>query len=105
VSDDGLKLRPMSFDGVVYYDDWLVIWRGLSVGRILKQSGVAWGAPDWYWGINFGHRPQTGKARLAEASQSAALVADMKANTYEQWLALPSHPLRSNFFALRIAAA
>jgi hypothetical protein len=28
------------------------------------------------------------KARLANASATAALVADMKANTYEQWLAL-----------------
>ena len=28
------------------------------------------------------------KARLADASATAALAADMKANTYEQWLAL-----------------
>jgi hypothetical protein len=53
----------MTFEGITYDDDYLVIWRGLVVGRLLKQSGVAWGQPDWYWGINFGHRPQTGNMR------------------------------------------
>jgi len=65
VTDDGLKLRPMTFEGIRYDDDYHVMWRDLSVGRILKQSGVAWGQPDWYWGINFGQRPQGGDARGA----------------------------------------
>jgi len=40
---DQLTLREMTFEGIPYDDDWLVIWRGLAVGRILKQSGGAYG--------------------------------------------------------------
>lgn len=53
-----LTLGKMTFDGIPYDDDWLVIWRGLPIGRILKQSGVAYGQPDWWWGIDFDHGPQ-----------------------------------------------
>jgi hypothetical protein len=35
-----LTLRKTTIDGIAYDDDWLVMWRGLNIGRILKQSGV-----------------------------------------------------------------
>jgi hypothetical protein len=57
-NDEELKLRPMTFEGIRYDDDWLVIWRGLTVGRILKQSGISAGSPQWWWGVNFDQRPQ-----------------------------------------------
>lgn len=72
---DQLALRKMKFDGIEYDDDWLVIWRGISVGRILKQDGIPMGKPNWFWGINFDARPQTmdmrGMARDLEASKAA----------------------------------
>jgi hypothetical protein len=52
--DDQLILRKTTFgDGRVYPDDWQVFWRGLPIGRILKQSGVAYEKPDWFWSITF----------------------------------------------------
>ena len=56
---DQLALRKMRFDDIVYDDVYLVIWREVSVGRILKQSGIPMGNPAWFWGINFDARPQT----------------------------------------------
>jgi len=40
----------MTFGGIPYEDDWLVMWRGLNIGRILKQSGLTMGALTWFWG-------------------------------------------------------
>lgn len=70
-----LTLQKMTSDGIAYDDDWLVMWRDLTIGRILKQSGVAWGQPAWFWGINFDARPQTEQMRgmrrdLAECQQA-----------------------------------
>lgn len=48
----------MTFEGIAYEDDWLVMWRGLNIGRILKQSGVTKGVPAWFWGINVSGMPQ-----------------------------------------------
>lgn len=48
-----LTLRKMTFEGIPYEDDWLVIWRGVAVGRIIKQSGVAYGKPNWFWSITY----------------------------------------------------
>lgn len=53
-----LSLRTMSFDWIEYEDDWLVIWRGLPVGRILKQSGVIMSVANWFWGIHISGMPQ-----------------------------------------------
>jgi hypothetical protein len=55
---DQLTLRKMTFDGIPYDDDWLVMWRGLNIGRILKQSGVSMVVPNWFWGINVPGMPQ-----------------------------------------------
>jgi hypothetical protein len=65
--DEQLTLRKTTFgDGEVYPDDWLVFWRGLPVGRILKQPGVPYGRPNWWWGVNF---DQTTSSMRPEYSQ------------------------------------
>lgn len=56
---DQLSLRKMRFEDITYDDDYLVMWRGIAVGRILKQTGIPMGKPAWFWGINFDARPQT----------------------------------------------
>jgi len=58
VDAEQLTLRKMTFEGIPYEDDWLVMWRGLNIGRILKQSGVTMGVPSWFWGINVSGMPQ-----------------------------------------------
>jgi hypothetical protein len=55
---DHLTIKKTTFDGIAYDDDWLVMWRGLAIGRILKQSGVTMGVPAWFWGINMSGMPQ-----------------------------------------------
>ncbi|OYU87862.1 MAG: hypothetical protein CFE29_20780 [Bradyrhizobiaceae bacterium PARB1] len=63
MDDNRLTLHKMTIDGIPYDDDWLVMWRKLPIGRILRKSGVAWGQPGWWWGINFDGRPQTENMR------------------------------------------
>jgi hypothetical protein len=50
-----IALRPHLVDGVRQDDDYEVIWRGLAVGRILKQPGD----PHWWWGCNVYGLPAT----------------------------------------------
>jgi hypothetical protein len=58
MTDDQLILRKTTFgDGQTYPDDWQVFWRGLPIGRILKQPGVPYGRPNWWWGVNWDQRP------------------------------------------------
>jgi hypothetical protein len=33
-----------------YPDDYQVIWRGLPIGRIMKQSRVQFGKQEWWFG-------------------------------------------------------
>jgi hypothetical protein len=79
MNHDGLALRPMTFEDITYDDDYLVIWRGLPIGRILKQPGVAYGQPNWWWGIHFVQR-QTPDLRGVERDLDAC-----KARLREAW--------------------
>jgi PilZ domain-containing protein len=45
---ESVALRPTVIDGQRHEDDYEVIWRGLSIGRILKPPGE----PHWWWGCN-----------------------------------------------------
>jgi len=51
---ESIALRPTVADGQTVADDYEVIWRGMLIGRIMKQ-------PDgrhWWWGCNvYGHPP------------------------------------------------
>ncbi len=53
MTDEQLAHRKMTFEDIAYDDDWLVIWRGLAVGRISKQSGIAYVKPNWFWTITY----------------------------------------------------
>ena len=81
--DEQLSLRKMTFDDIEYDDDWLVIWSGLPIGRILKQSGIAYGKPDWFWSITFQHIRERGRDRGVGANLENCKVAFKAA-----WLAM-----------------
>src|ERR1700710_1498387 len=58
MTDDDLEtiaLRPAVVDGVRRDDDFEVLWRGLPIGRILKQPDNA----HWWWGCNVYGQPAT----------------------------------------------
>jgi hypothetical protein len=44
-----IALRVTVIGGQRYADDYTVIWRGLSIGRIMKASGVPSHIPQWSW--------------------------------------------------------
>lgn len=77
-----LSLRKMSFDGIEY-DDWLMIWRGLTIGRILRQSGVAYGKPDWFWSVTY-----SGTVNPTRGSGVATDLEDGKAGFKAAWAEL-----------------
>lgn len=52
-------LRPAVIDGVRQDDHYEVIWRGLTIGRILKQPGNQ----HWWWGCNVYGQPPTADDR------------------------------------------
>lgn len=54
---DQLVLRPTVIAGEKGKDDYLVIWNGLSIGRILKVAAVG-GRDAWNWGVAFPRMPQ-----------------------------------------------
>jgi len=53
--EETLELRPNIIDGVRQDDDFEVIWRGLPIGRILKEPS----SPHWWWGCNVYGQPPT----------------------------------------------
>lgn len=83
MSQDHLSLRKMAFEDIEYDDDWLVIWRGLAVGRILKQSGIAYGKPNWFWTITY-----SGTVKPARGSGVATDLEDGKAGFKAAWAEL-----------------
>jgi hypothetical protein len=50
-----IALRPTVIDGARRDDDYEVIWRGLPIGRILKEPD----SPHWWWGCNIFGQPPT----------------------------------------------
>jgi hypothetical protein len=55
---DQLFLRPTVIGGDRLENDFVVIWDGISIGRILLQTGVPSGRPNWSWSLAFPHKPQ-----------------------------------------------
>jgi hypothetical protein len=43
-----ITMRPTVIGGDQHADDFEVIWRGLIIGRILKQPGAPIGQPQWF---------------------------------------------------------
>jgi hypothetical protein len=54
---DLLTMRATVIAGERGKHDYIVIWNGITIGRILKVSTVG-GRPVWSWGVAFPHRPQ-----------------------------------------------
>jgi PilZ domain-containing protein len=57
MSDDQetIAMRPSVIDGVRQDDDYEVIWRGLPIGRIMKEPT----SPHWWWACNVYGQPPT----------------------------------------------
>lgn len=93
MDDEQISLRKMAFEGIPYDDDWLVIWRGMPIGRILKQSGIAWGRPDWFWSITIQYVNPRGLDRGVAADFEGCKVAfkaawaDMRARLSDEDIA------------------
>jgi hypothetical protein len=56
---EGVALRPVVVDGQVRFDDYEAIWRGLCIGRLLKQAD----SPHWWWCRNVYGQPPTANDR------------------------------------------
>ena len=54
---DQLALRRTVIAGETAPDDYVVVWNGITIGRILKVSAVG-GRDAWNWGVAFPHQPQ-----------------------------------------------
>jgi hypothetical protein len=53
-----LILRATAIAGQRYADDYAVIWRGISVGRIMLGNGAPHDRPQWTWSCHVHGRPQ-----------------------------------------------
>ena len=54
---EAISLLPTVTDGQVVADDYEVFWRGIPVGRMMKQPD----SPHWWWGCNvYGQTPGPG---------------------------------------------
>jgi hypothetical protein len=58
--DEALTLRVTVISGQRCADDFIVIWRGLTIGRIMLASGAPSGRPQWTWSCYLGGRPTRG---------------------------------------------
>jgi hypothetical protein len=52
-------------DGNGYPDDHQVVWRSLSIGRIMKGTGSPVHAPQWWWECNIYGQPSLGGGTCA----------------------------------------
>jgi hypothetical protein len=56
---ESIVLRPVVANGDVVADDYEVIWRGLTIGRMMKQPDSA----HWWWSCNVHGQPPTANDR------------------------------------------
>jgi hypothetical protein len=52
-----LSLRATVIAGQPYADDFEVIWRGMSIGRIMRGAGAPHDKPQWSWSCHVHGRP------------------------------------------------
>lgn len=55
-----LTLRLTVIGGIRCPDDYQVIWRGMSIGRIMRASGVPSDKEQWSWNCYVQGRPTRG---------------------------------------------
>jgi hypothetical protein len=75
-----LTLRPTVIAGHRCEDDFVVIWRGMSIGRIRKASGAPHDTAQWTWSCRLHGRPQGSDER-----GSGADLDDAKAQFRIAW--------------------
>jgi hypothetical protein len=75
-----LTLRTTVIGGIRYADDYAVVWRGLSIGRIMKAIGAASDKQQWAWNCYI-----HGRASSADDSGSGHDLADAKAKFRAAW--------------------
>jgi len=56
---ESIVLRPVVANGQAVPDDYEVIWRGLTIGRMMKQADSA----HWWWSCNVHGQPPTANDR------------------------------------------
>jgi hypothetical protein len=76
-----LTLRTTVITGIRYADDYAVVWRGLSIGRIMKAIGASSDKHQWAWNCYVHGRPS-----CADDSGSADDLEDAKAEFREAWV-------------------
>jgi len=75
-----LTLRTTVSAGIRYADDYAVVWRGLSIGRIMKAIGAASNRQQWAWNCYIHGRPSS-----ADDSGTGHDLDDAKAKFRETW--------------------
>ena len=56
-ADEALTMRATVIGGEHCADDYQVIWRGMSIGRIRRASGLPHDQPQWSWSCYLQGRP------------------------------------------------
>jgi hypothetical protein len=56
---ESISLRPVVTDGQACADDYEVVWRGLTIGRMMKQAD----SPHWWWSCNVYGQPPVANDR------------------------------------------
>ena len=76
MSDDfeALSLRATVIAGERCADDYGVIWRDMSIGRIKQATGTPHGSPQWTWSCHVHGRPQTSDERGSGADLDDAMA-------------------------------
>jgi hypothetical protein len=77
-----LTLRATVIAGKRYDDDFTVIWRGMSIGRIMQASGVPAHLAQWSWNCSVHGKPG------ASANGSGTDLDDCKAKFKAAWTAI-----------------
>jgi hypothetical protein len=57
--DETIALRVTEIGGQRHAEDFTVIWRGMSIGWIMKASGVPHDKPIWSWNCYVHCRPSS----------------------------------------------
>jgi hypothetical protein len=78
-ASETIALRATVIADTRYADDYQVIWDGLSIGRIMKSSGVPSHIPQWSWNCYVHGKPG------ASANGTGVDLDDCKARFKVAW--------------------
>jgi hypothetical protein len=66
-----ITLRATVIGGIRYADDYQVIWRGMSIGRIMRAPGLPPHIPQWRWTSNVPGKPGGGSGSGSDLDEGA----------------------------------